>query len=101
MLVGELVLEVKLLRLDLVAVRRQLNQSAAATVARRGEDPVALDDNRCRAIGGIAAETAAGAAVAPQELAVFRPHPDQAVCQELHVLADAAGLGDDDGGISR
>ena len=39
--------------------------------------------------------------VAPEVLAILRRHADQAAAEQAHVLADAAGLGDHDGRVTR
>src|SRR5262249_11255034 len=86
---------VDLLRLDPVAFRKELYETGALVVARRGEDAVVVEDRR-GAVGG-----AVGRLVeAPQELSVRR-QADHAARQELDVLPLAGDVGGDDRGIMR
>src|SRR5690606_17026865 len=94
-LVGQGAVEVDLLDAHAVARALHPQEGAALAVAGGAEDRVAADDRRGD-VGGVAAELL----VLPQQLAVVGADADDAEGQELDVDADAADLGDDDGGVA-
>ena len=81
---------------DTISYSSQLEQCAAGAVSGRTEYVFTVND-RGRNISG----PVCNFVVSPEEAAVFCGDTYQSLVRQLDVLADAAGLGDDDGGIAR